>query len=359
LQLNLPITPITDLAVKRGDLVVATQGRSFWILDDLTVLHQMNDAVDSADYHLFDPRTVVRWVDQSGGGGRGAVGQNPPFGAVIHYKLPAGLDEEDAEEVRLEILDAGGEVLRTLSSTTPEKRAPSPWRSFFPELAEPPLLDARVGANRYVWNLTLADAGLVDDAVVWGWPGGPTVPPGTYQVRLTVGEWSDTESFEVVQDPRLDVGQEAMDAQYLLAKAVWQQLTRSHETIGRIREVRAQVETLAERVDDEGVTEKSDAIAEALTVVEEKLHQTKAESSQDILNFPPQIDNQLLYLQGVIESAVGAPAASSQQRFDELKAELDGYVAELDAILAEQLPELEQLIGETGAPRIIVGDTGE
>ena len=356
LQLNLPITPITDLAVKRGDLVVATQGRSFWILGDLTVLHQMNAEVDNADYHLFAPRTVVRWIDQSGGGGRGAVGENPPFGAVVHYKLPAGLDEEDAQEVKLEILHTDGEVLRTLSSTTPERRAPSPWRRFFPELAEPPLLDARAGANRYVWNLTLADAGLVDDAVLWGWPGGPTVPPGTYQARLTVGEWSNTTTFDVVQDPRVDVSQDAMDVQYALAKAVWQELTRSHEAISRIREVRGQIETLAKRVDDEALTEKADAISEALTAVEEKLHQTKSESSQDILNFPPQIDNQLLYLQGVVESTIGAPAQSSQQRFDELRRELDGYVSELDTILSEQLPELERLVGETGAPRIIVDD---
>ena len=158
---------------------------------------------------------MVRWVDGSGGGPRsGAVGENPPFGAVIHYKLPAGLEEKDADEVTLEILDADGEVLRSLSSKKPERRAPSPWRRFFPELAEPPLLDARAGANRYVWNLALADAGLVDDAVLWGWPGGPTVPPGTYQVRLTVGEWSDTATFEVVQDPRTEVSQEAMVEQY-------------------------------------------------------------------------------------------------------------------------------------------------
>jgi len=359
LQLNLPVTPVTDLAVKRGDLVVATQGRSFWILDDLTVLHQMTPDVKDAEHHLFTPRTVVRWVDQSGGGGRGAVGQNPPFGATIHYTLPAGLDDEDAEEVTLEILDAGGEVLRTLSSTTPEKRAPSPWRRFFPELAEPPLLDARAGANRYIWNLALPDAGLVDDAVLWGFPGGPTVPPGMYQTRLTVGEWSVTTSFDVVQDPRVDVSPEDMDAQYALAKAVWQELTRTHEAIGRIREVRAQVEALAKRVGDEAVTEKAEAVSDALTAVEEKLHQTKAESSQDILNFPPQIDNQLLYLQGVVESAVGAPAPSSQQRFDELETELDSSIAELDAILAEQLPELEELIEVTGAPRVIVGDQDE
>jgi photosystem II stability/assembly factor-like uncharacterized protein len=359
LQLNLPVTPITDMAVKRGDLVVATQGRSFWILDDLSPLHQMSAEVADAEFHLFDPRPVVRWVDQSGGGGRGAVGQNPPFGAIIHYTLPAGLDEEDADEVKLEILDTDGEVLRTLSSTEPERRAPSPWRRFFPELAEPPLLDVRAGANRYVWNLTLADAGLVDDAVLWGWPGGPTVPPGTYQARLTVGEWNDTTTFEVVQDPRLDIPQEAMDEQYQLAKAVWEELTRSHDAIMEIRDVRGQVKAIAERGDNEAVTEQADAIAEALTAIEEKLHQVKTESSQDILNFPPQIDNQLLYLQGVVEATLGAPNQASRDRFEELKTQLDGYIAELDTVVAAQLSEFEQLLEEAGVSRVIVDVVGE
>ncbi len=355
-QLNLPITPITDLAVKRGDLVVATQGRSFWILDDLSVLHQMNADVEDAEYHLFDPRPVVRWVDQSGGGSRDGVGQNPPFGAIIHYKLPEGLDGEDAEEVRLEILDAGGEVLRTLSSKTPERRAPSPFRKFFPELAEPPLLDAHAGANRYVWNLALADAGLVDDAVLWGWPGGPTVPPGTYQARLTVGEWTDTATFEVIPDPRLDVSREEMIANFELAEAIWKELTRSHDAISRIRNLREQVDAVAERTDDEAITEAAASMSSALTAIEEKLHQTRAESSQDILNFPPQIDNQLLYLQGVVESAEGSPTESARQRFEELRSALDTYVAELDVVVADQLPEFERLVESAGVRHIVLGD---
>jgi len=355
MQLNLPVTPITDMAVKRGDLVISTQGRSFWILDDLSVLHQLTDEVTGGDFHLFDPRKVVRWVDGSGGGPRsGSVGQNPPFGAIIHYKLPDGLDEKDADEVKLEILDADGEVLRSLSSKEPERRAPSPWRRFFPELSEPPLLDARAGANRYVWNLALADAGLVDDAVLWGWPGGPMVPPGAYQVRLTVGEWNDTATFDVVQDPRTDVSQEAMVEQYELARAVWEELTRSHEAISRIRDVRGQVQSVAKRADSEAITEKADAIADSLTAIEEKLHQTKAESSQDILNFPPQIDNQLLYLQGVVESTVGAPTESAKGRFEELRTELDGLVADLDAVITGQLPELERMLEEEDVSYVMV-----
>ena len=231
-------------------------------------------------------------------------------------------------------------------------------KRFFPELAEPPLLDVREGANRYVWNLALEDAGLVEDAVLWGWPGGPTVPPGTYTAQLSVGDWSDAADFEVVQDPRTDISQEDLVAQFELARSIWQDLTRSHDAIRKIRNVRSQVETVAERAGDEAVNEKAAAISAGLTAIEEKLHQTKAESSQDILNFTPRIDNHLLYLQGVVESAEGAPTAGSEALFEELRAKLGGLVAELDAVIADQLPELERLLADAGVSYVIVESEG-
>ncbi len=158
----------------------------------------------------------------------------------------------------------------------------------------------------------------------------------------------------MVQDPRTDISQEAFDEQYALAKEIWQELTRSHEAVARLRDVRGQIETVAERADDEAVTQKAEEIADALTAVEEKIHQAKAESGQDILNFPSKIDNQLLYLQGVVESAEGAPNPSSKERFAELKSALDGYIAELDAVIEEQVPEFEKMLEEVNAPRVAV-----
>ncbi|MCW8985064.1 MAG: hypothetical protein OQK55_06950, partial [Thermoanaerobaculales bacterium] len=179
-------------------------------------------------------------------------------------------------------------------------------------------------------------------------------PPGTYQARLTVGEWSDTATFEVVQDPRTDVSQEAMVEQYELARAVCEELTRSHDAIARIRDVRDQVREVAERAGVEAITERADVIADSLTAIEEKLHQTKAESSQDILNFPPRIDNQLLYLQGVVESTVGAPTEAMRGRFEELRTELDGLVTDLDAVVADQLPEFERMLEEEDVSYVMV-----
>jgi photosystem II stability/assembly factor-like uncharacterized protein len=354
LQLNLPVTPITDLAVKRGELVVATQGRSYWILDDFSPLRQLTPEVEGAELHLFDPRSAVRWIDGAGNFARGAVGENPPYGAVIHYLLPAGLDEEDADEVTLELLDSDGEILRSLSSKKPEPQTPSIFRRIFPELMEPPLLDARVGANRYVWNLRLADPKLVDGAVLWGMTVGPRVPPGTYQARLTVGEWSDTASFEVVHDPRTEISQEALEEQFELARSTWELLTRSHDAVGLIHDVREQAEEMAGRLDDESVQEKVDLLSEALAEIEGQLHQTKLESSQDMLNFPPQLDNQLVFLQSVVESAAGYPTVGSRERFEELSAELVRLETELEAVLKTQLPEIERLLEEANAPRIVV-----
>jgi DNA anti-recombination protein RmuC len=173
-------------------------------------------------------------------------------------------------------------------------------------------------------------------------------------VRLTVGEWSETANFDVVQDPRTNTSQEAFDEQYAFAREIWQALTRSHETIEQIRDVRGQIEAISALVEDEAIKEKAEEISKALTGIEEKLTQVKNESSQDVLNFQPQIDNQLLNLQSVVESSLGAPNASSREVFALLEAELDGYVAELDGVLADQLPELERLLEESQAPRVVL-----
>jgi len=359
LQLNLPVTPITDLAVQRGDLVVATQGRSYWILDDLSALRQLTgEILGAATPHLFAPRPAVRWVDGAGGrSGGGDAGENPPFGAVVHYLLPENLEEEGSTEVTLEILDGDGQVLRSLSSRTPEPQAPSLWRRYFPELATPRLLDARRGANRWVWDLRLADARLVDDAVVWGSARGPLVPPGTYRARLGVGEWSETVSLEVTLDPRLEATGEAAEERFRLSRRIWRALDRSHEAIRTVRSVREQVGVLAGRLGSEEITARSAAVEDRLDELENRLHQTRSEAAQDVLNFTPQLDNQLVYLMGVVESSPGRPTEAAHQRFAELQGELDSILGELEAVLSDDVAELERLAAESAAPYITVEST--
>ena len=354
-QLDLPVTPITDMAVKRGDLVLSTQGRSFWILDDLSPLRQMSDEVLDAEYHLFAPRDVVRWADGSGGmrGPRvGAAGQNPPMGAIIHYLVPDTTDAEEADEVVLEILDSEGGILRSMSSTTPEKRAPSIWQKLFPEFFDPPLVDAEPGGNRWVWNLRLPDATIYNKAVLWGSAAGPRVPPGQYQVRMTVGEWSNTATFDVVADPRQNLDPAALQAQYELAREIWLDLSRSHEMVEMIASVRAQIEGWTSRVEDEETTEAANTIVASLDAIEGRIRQPVLESSQDMLNFQPMLDNQLVNLRSVVEAAPGYPTAASREVFASLEDELDGIESDLDEVLETEVPKLEAMLDDAGVPRI-------
>jgi photosystem II stability/assembly factor-like uncharacterized protein len=350
-QLNLPVTPITDLRVKNGDLVVATQGRGFWIMDDLAPLRQLMDAPEAP--HLFAPSPAVRWV--AGGGrdfpGAGTTGINPPNGAVIHFLLPDDFDAEadDATEVTLEIMDADGEVLRSLSSTTAEYRAPNTWLRLFPERATPAKLKVRAGANRWVWNLRLGDAKLVDTAVLWGSASGPRVPPGTYTARLTFGDFTAEKPFDVIWDPRRDDPQEGHEARFALSREIWRAITRSHDGIRTIRSVRTQTEALAGHHGE--LAERVTALNDELADIEGRLNQVKSKSSQDDCNFPPQIDNQFVSLLSMVESAPGEPPVATRERFAELEVQLDGILGELDAALAEHLPGIEEALTEE--PRVV------
>jgi hypothetical protein len=359
LQLDLPVTPVTDLAVKRGDLVVATQGRSYWILDDLSVLRQLTPEIEDADNHLFQPRPAIRWADGRSGGGRGSVGKNPPFGVVVHYVLPSGLDDEEADEVILEFLDQKGEILRSMSSKNPEPKAPNLWRKYMADMVEPPLLDARAGANRWVWNLRLGDASLVDDAVLWGSATGPMVPPGTYQTRLTVGEWSQTVDVVVEPDPRGVANQDEMKARYELAREVWNSLTRSHDAVAQIRRVSDQVDKASARAADDEVSQRAEQLVADLEAIAYRLHQSKARSSQDVLNYPTSLDNQLMYLMSVVESAVGMPTEASYERFKELAGELDRILGDLDTLIDGELHEFEALLEAKGVRQIATGWDGD
>ncbi len=354
-QQGLPVAPVTDLQVRHGDLIVATQGRSFWILDDLTPLHQLTDEVAAAAAHLFEPRPTYRFGGGFSFGGGGTAGSNPPGGVVLRYLLA----EKPEEELTLEVLDGDDNVLRSFSSKTPEKRAPNPFRQFLPPGAGgPKTLEVEPGMNSWAWDMRLADAEIVDDAVLWGLARGPRVPPGTYQARLSLGEWSETVSFDIVPDPRLGTTQDDYQAQFDLAKQIWENLTESHQALTRLRDVRTQVGDLTKRLEDagkgEGLEQAAQAVKDRLAEIETRIYQTQSEAIQDVLNFPPKIDNQLIGLMGAVESADYPPTAGSIERFNDLRGELDGILAELDDCVDTEVAAFNQLVAEKDVPAVIV-----
>jgi photosystem II stability/assembly factor-like uncharacterized protein len=355
LQLNLPVTPVTDLAVKEGDLVVATQGRSFWILDDLSPLRQLTGQVAAGGAFLFQPRPVYLLRGGSFSGGGEGAGQNPPGGAILHYLIPGETDES----LTLEILDGEENLLRAFSSEKEEPRAPNPWAAFMPPGAIPTgKLEKKKGMNRFVWDLRLPDARLVEGTVLWGQAAGPVVPPGNYTARLSRGEWSQTRTFEVLADPRLEITPGALRERFDLSRKIWQALSETHDAVLRMRDVRDQVDGLARRLAEagrgEGVEATATAVRDKLAALEDRLIQARAESAQDVLNHPPRLDGQWIGLLGVVESADAPPTAGALERYGDLRSELDGLLVEIRAVLETELTAFNDVVRAKDLPPVIV-----
>jgi len=348
LQLNLPVVPITDLVVKDDDVVVSTQGRSFWILDGIGPVRQLGAEVAAAEVHLFKPDVTVRFP---GGGGRPQppLGQNPPSGAVIYYYLKA--EPKEKEEVTLEILDAEGKTIRTFSNLKEEEGAPEPsgdGEGFGP----PPSmrkLPAKAGTNRFVWDLRYPDAKRFKGMILWSAEmRGPVAVPGKYQVRLKAAGKTLTEPLELRPDPRLSTTAADYQKQFDLQTKIRDKVSEAHDAIARIRGVREQVTAAVDRAkgnaDEKAIADAGEAFKKKLTALEEALYQTKNQSNQDPLNFPIRLNNKLASLQGVVGSANAAPTEQSYAVYDDLSKKIDAELQTLKSVLDTDLPAFNQLV---------------
>jgi len=337
-QLNLPVTPVMDLQVYRKDLIVATQGRSFWILDDLSPLHQMSAAVESKPY-LFAPRPAAR---------------APEFGAEINFYVP----ETPRESVTLEVLDAGGAVVRSYKAEPPggpdNRPQPEPGRRGGDQR-----LRLKPGLNRLVWNVTHDPLfSIPPGTVLWGGGGGgPKAVPGSYRVRLKIGDWSQTQPLQLRPDPRNPSKDEDYRAQYELARSVGEKIRTIYDRLLEMREIRRQARDVAQRLEKGGIgPEASTAfktLDAALTKVEGELTQLQGEGGQDALNFPGRHDNQWIMLYGEVAAPDGPPTAGSQRRFQDLLPEYERLMGELQTVLDRNLEAFNALVRDKGAPAVI------
>ncbi len=353
LKLNLPTTPIHDLTVKNDDLIVATHGRAFWILDDISPLRQMNAATASEEAHLYQPATAIRY----GGPGfslpaTAPVGANPPTGVIIDYFLKGA--PKDAAE--LEILDAKGKVVRKFSSKKAAEGA-SPDEEEFGITRPGEKLPAEEGLNRFVWDMRSEAPARVPGAVSWGGrPTGVLVVPGTYQIKLTVGGKSLTASAEIQKDPRVNVSQADLEKQNELAMRIRDRVSAGHEAVNQMRSVREQLDGLKKRLGaDSGVKavlDSADGLRKKIDAVEEKIIQPKSQSLEDTLNYPIQVTNQLMDLQGTVESADTAPTAQSYVVFDELNTRLETQLAVWREVQSKDLTALNELMKKNNVEAI-------
>jgi photosystem II stability/assembly factor-like uncharacterized protein len=350
-QRNLPVVPITDLAVHAGDLIVATQGRAFWILDDLDSLRQWHPEVAAEPLHVFQPRPAIRadygqawWMDPEAK--PRAIGQNPPTGAILDLWLKEAPDDKDP--LTLEVF-SGTELLRSFSSTKPGKHDG--------ESAEKPL-KLQAGFNRVTWDLRMFRPHLVPKAIIWGDTRGPEVAPGTYTLRVTYR--GATVSRELVVRPRPGVTASEADlkAQADLLKAIRDRVTDIHQSVVQIRDVKAQVKGLLDRAEKLGKASPLKAPAKALTDkldgLEARFVNPKLKSEQDPLNFTPALDHQFIGLAGVVGSGDAAPSPSSQAYYDQEKSVLTGLQAELGQVWTTELAAFDQAVQAAGIPPVIV-----
>lgn len=344
-QNNLPVSPITGLRVHRQDLVISTQGRSFWVLDDLTPLHQLNEETVMADSVLYAPRTAYR-------GGFGSA-------ARIHYHLK----EEPEQAITLEIVDPEGNTVRTVTGQ-PGAAAPSgpisPFAAFFGGGAAARLPAAK-GLNSFRWDLRGERIERPSGVVHWGGTPGLSALPGTYGIRLTVGEETHTAMLEVEIHPNLSATAADLAKQRELGTTVGEEIEKLFGALTRVREVKSQAADIVARLkkagkDDEELGTLSAALTDRLTEIEETITQTRSRSSQDPINFPPQIDNQLVVLYGYIVQGHDEPTAGAYQRYDDLKPDLDAIHTDLAAALSEHLGPFNDRVASLGVPAVVVAE---
>ena len=309
LQLDLPAAPVHDLAIHGDDLVAATHGRSFWILDDVTPLRQVGADAASTDVVLYNPQTAMRLYYPDAVDSRRPVGENPPAGALIDYAFkttPKG-------EVTVDILDAGGAVVRHLSSTHSDKvQQPPEW----PDQKIPvDTIPAAAGMNRLVWDLRMSDPAQIPGAFYAGpTPRGPLVPPGHYQVRLTADGQTRTAPLTLVADPRVKDSDGAIKAKAELAVAVYNDIDRLHRAVNEIRAART------------ALPASSKASADKMTTIEEALMQVNMKGSEANLAFPGMLNERLATFALIIDDADMPPTQQNLALYKNLHTQLDAQL---------------------------------
>jgi photosystem II stability/assembly factor-like uncharacterized protein len=365
-QRNLPATPITDLAVKNDDLVVATQGRAFWILDDLSPLRQWSEEVSRASAHLFPPRPTVRMqIEKPPEEGElpRHVGQNVPDGVVVSYWLKDKPTEK--EKVTLEFLD-GDTVIRTLSNEKPprlEDLKEQAKRDETKEEKDKPL-EPKAGVNRFVWDMRILRPTLAPKAVFnEGTKAPPKVAPGSYQVRLTAGGQVYTQTVEVRPHPGGFATASDLKAQYDLLRSIRDRLSETHDAVLRIRDLRQQAKDLGDRAERLGrgdaLKKQAAALADKLTLVEEKLTNPQIKSDEDDLNYEPKLDHDWTYLAGLVSEGEGKPTAAAVRYYAALKAQLDAMQAELKAVVDRDVTEFNEAVAQAKIPPVAAGPREE
>ncbi len=353
LQLNLPTSPIHDLAVKDDDLVVATHGRSFWVLDDLTPVRQVNAQSTQADVILYEPQIALRLHYPEEFDKRQPVGDNPPPGAIVDYYFKTA----PKDEVSLDILDTSGKVVRHLSSKEKkESEQPPEW----PDLIErAKTIPANEGMNRFAWDLRYNDPVKIPGAFYSGTgPKGPLALPGDYQVKLTVAGKSQTAPLHLAIDPRTKGTEPGLQKQFALSMQVNDRISQLHQAVNEIRDLKSQIQTLHKRFGDDQrlkpALDAADALDRKMSEVEQRLIQVNMKGSEGNLAFPNMLNERFDSFSHAIDGGDAEPTKPQLDVFQMLSGQLEEQLKKWAQIKNDDVPKVSALIKQADLPPLLI-----
>ncbi len=344
---TLPVVPVTDLEIHDGDLVAATEGRAFWIMDDLSALRQHQDSLLVAAAHLYAPKAAVL----AGGPSvpTKSAGRNPPQGASIYYRLAAAPDTaaaSTAPALTFDLLDARGTVIRTFSTK---------------DSVVPARIKPKAGLNVLTWDLRRTSPTRLTGVLLFGAPGsgGALVSPGAYRVRLTMGSIVQTQSLQVLQDPRLNVPAAVVAERDSVSSVIAERIREIHDAVLRLRSTKVQVQGALVRGKDAtnaaAIAAAGKGLVTHLDTMDPRLT-TKASNGQDIINFANGINGQYGFLMGQVE---GNPmlTKAARERLAELDQQWAAIRTEVDTIEQVEVPALNKLLQDGNVPGVTVRKT--
>ncbi|OFW23402.1 MAG: glycosyl hydrolase [Acidobacteria bacterium RIFCSPLOWO2_12_FULL_66_21] len=328
LRLELPVTPVHGIEIKGNDLLIATHGRSFYVMDNISVLRQMTRDTTSEPVTLFAPADAVRSVSR---------------GAAIDYYL-----KNAADKVTIEIVDAAGHSVRTFTGTPPKTEGAVPDEGGEEGFrgAPPARVPVKQGMNRFTWDMRYPGARDFPGLIMWaGSTRGPMAPPGRYTVTLTANGMTKTADVQIRRNEAVRTVTDAdLQEQFKLAKQINDKVTLANESVLRIRSLKDQIADRLGKTPDAKIKAAGEALTEKLTGVEGEVYQYRNRSSQDPLNFPIRLNNKLAALQGIVESGDGKPTDQASTVFKDLSERLDKQIAQLEALVKTDLAALNKLL---------------
>lgn len=330
-QQNLPTVPITDLAIKDGNLIIASQGRSFWILDDMHLLHQWIEK-KPWDLHLFNPADAYPLGGNSSTSN--TAGTNHSGGVRVHYYLEKELEKDDT--VSLKFFDKDNKIIRVYS-THPGK--------------DEGKLEPELGTNLFVWDMKYPKADDFDGMLMWwGTLEGPNAPPGEYSVDLYKGTkpYGFSRKFKILMDPRSEGSIEDLQAKFEFLLEIRNKLDETHDAIRHMRLIKGQISEMNKLIGDndqhKAVIEEGKKLDSLMSNIEGQLYQTKLKSNQDMLNYPIMLNNKLAHVASLARMSNDRPTDQMYGVKDDITGKIDELLKEWQKILNTDIPAYNELI---------------